>query len=219
MHRFTPTLLALGLVAVAACGREKAPTAPAGPMTVSAGVADAARETAAVVQSVAHGKLDICHRTEGAAGYVPLSVPEQALPAHLGHGDARVGDPVPGDSGMRFDAACRPVSPRIVTLTGSYFNHLRTADFLTLSEPERVEATATLTMTYPSTDPVRLELRPFVPVEPFPCGDPVRVGPAMLPPVVTAGWSSVPAGTYCVIVAPLGSVPPYTWTATVTLTP
>jgi hypothetical protein len=54
--------------------------------------------------------IDICHRTSGAAEFVPMSLPPAAVQAHMDHGDAPVGAPVPGQSGMRFAADCTAVA-------------------------------------------------------------------------------------------------------------
>lgn len=53
-------------------------------------------------------KVDVCH-IEGNGSYHLINISENALPAHLGHGDALPGDPVPGEPGMVFDASCTAV--------------------------------------------------------------------------------------------------------------
>ena len=60
------------------------------------------------------GKVVLCHRTGN--GYHSIDVSVNAEPAHRAHGDARPGEPVPGDTSRTFDNECRvasasPVSP------------------------------------------------------------------------------------------------------------
>jgi hypothetical protein len=62
------------------------------------------------VRSVA--KVSLCHRTESGS-YHLISVGDSAEPAHRAHGDAKVGEPVPGDPPMVFDSNCRPSGPKV----------------------------------------------------------------------------------------------------------
>lgn len=55
------------------------------------------------------GKVDVCH-VEGNGSYHLIRINENALPAHLAHGNAQPGDPVPGMSGYVFDETCTPVA-------------------------------------------------------------------------------------------------------------
>lgn len=57
-------------------------------------------------------KVSICHRT-GTGVYNLISVSTNAEPAHREHGDARVGEQVPGTTGMVFDAQCRAVGAAV----------------------------------------------------------------------------------------------------------
>jgi len=50
-------------------------------------------------------------------GFILISVAPAAVDAHLAHGDGRVGDPVPGQPDMKFDATCTPVPTEPVTIT------------------------------------------------------------------------------------------------------
>jgi hypothetical protein len=50
-------------------------------------------------------KVDLCHRT-GAGFYVSISVDASAEPAHRAHGDAKVGEGVPGQPGKTFGSGC-----------------------------------------------------------------------------------------------------------------
>jgi hypothetical protein len=58
-------------------------------------------------------KVDVCH-LEGNGSYHLINVSENALPAHLAHGDALPGDPVPGMPGYVFDDACNAVAEPIL---------------------------------------------------------------------------------------------------------
>jgi hypothetical protein len=62
------------------------------------------------VRSVA--KVSLCHST-GNGSYHLISVSDSAEPAHRDHGDAKVGEPVPGQSLKVFDQTCRAVGPSI----------------------------------------------------------------------------------------------------------
>jgi hypothetical protein len=50
-------------------------------------------------------KVELCHRT-GNGSYHLISVSISAEPAHRAHGDAKVGEAVPGQSGKIFTASC-----------------------------------------------------------------------------------------------------------------
>jgi hypothetical protein len=64
--------------------------------------------TAAILSETRRSvKVELCHRT-GSGAYRLIDVSVNAEPAHRGHGDGAVGDPVPGDPELRFDAACIP---------------------------------------------------------------------------------------------------------------
>jgi uncharacterized repeat protein (TIGR01451 family) len=58
------------------------------------------------------GKVSLCHRTDNGE-YQLIDVSVNAEPAHRAHGDARVGEPVPGTQKQVFDASCRPVGPAV----------------------------------------------------------------------------------------------------------
>lgn len=50
-------------------------------------------------------KVKLCHRT-GNGSYHLIEVSINAEPAHRAHGDGKVGEPVPGNTGKVFDAGC-----------------------------------------------------------------------------------------------------------------
>jgi len=58
------------------------------------------------------GKVSLCHRTDSGE-YHLIDVSLNAEPAHRAHGDAKVGEPVPGTQRQVFDADCRPVGPAV----------------------------------------------------------------------------------------------------------
>ena len=58
------------------------------------------------------GKVSLCHHT-GSGEYHLIDVSVNAEPAHRAHGDAKVGEPVPGTQRQVFDASCRPVGPAV----------------------------------------------------------------------------------------------------------
>lgn len=57
-------------------------------------------------------KVSLCHRTDSGE-YHLIDVSVDAEPAHRAHGDAKVGEPVPGTQKQVFDASCRPVGPAV----------------------------------------------------------------------------------------------------------
>jgi hypothetical protein len=69
--------------------------------------------TASVVsEERSTGKVVLCHRTESGT-YHSIDVSVSAEPAHRAHGDAKIGEPVPGDTSKVFDENCRPVGPSV----------------------------------------------------------------------------------------------------------
>jgi hypothetical protein len=50
-------------------------------------------------------KVTLCHRT-GAGVYVKVDVGASAVPAHIAHGDGKVGDAIPGMPGKVFSSGC-----------------------------------------------------------------------------------------------------------------
>jgi hypothetical protein len=57
-------------------------------------------------------KVMLCHNT-GNGTYHQIEVSVSADPAHRAHGDAKVGEPVPGTQRQIFDASCRPTGPAV----------------------------------------------------------------------------------------------------------
>ena len=66
-----------------------------------------------VVSDQRSGKIAICH-SEGNGDYHLIDISDSAEAAHRAHGDAKVGEPVPGQPGKVFDSSCRPVGPAVV---------------------------------------------------------------------------------------------------------
>ncbi|HZI28991.1 MAG TPA: hypothetical protein VFD64_12560 [Gemmatimonadaceae bacterium] len=62
-------------------------------------------------------KVAMCHRREDAT-YHRLDVPSPAAPAHRAHGDAAVGEAVPGAVLLVFNEACAPAPKTFVITTG-----------------------------------------------------------------------------------------------------
>jgi len=65
-----------------------------------------------VNESRSSGKVSLCHR-EGTGDYHLIDVSVNAEPAHRAHGDAKVGEAVPGTQKQVFDANCRPSGPKV----------------------------------------------------------------------------------------------------------
>lgn len=88
----------------AGCNADRNPAAPGG--IVTAGSLAPASPAVAADRPAGDGKLLICHRNQGTAGFVAISVATIALEAHLAHGDGRPGDPVPNQPGWTFGSDC-----------------------------------------------------------------------------------------------------------------
>lgn len=65
-----------------------------------------------IVDELRTGKVSLCH-AEGNGTYHQIDVSESSEPAHRDHGDAEIGEPVPGRPFMIFDANCRPEGPSV----------------------------------------------------------------------------------------------------------
>jgi hypothetical protein len=65
-----------------------------------------------VNESRSSAKVSLCHAT-GNGEYHLIDVSVSAEPAHRAHGDAKVGEPVPGTQRQIFDANCRPGGPAV----------------------------------------------------------------------------------------------------------
>jgi hypothetical protein len=65
-----------------------------------------------VNESRSSGKVSLCHR-EGNGDHHLIDVSVNAEPAHRAHGDAKVGETVPGTQRQVFDANCRPIGPKV----------------------------------------------------------------------------------------------------------
>ena len=96
-----------------------------GSMTATAQIANVANDefvqiqvqlngsSASIVSEVrSAGKVSLCHRTESGT-YQSIDVSVSAEPAHRAHGDAKIGEPVPGDTTKVFDQNCRPTGASV----------------------------------------------------------------------------------------------------------
>ena len=93
------------VVLTSACGADPSSSQPNGESS-------SALRTTSVPRDVAGKgteKVSICHRTGGRRPFIPITIAESALEAHLAHGDSVVDGPVPGQNGMEFDSACTPI--------------------------------------------------------------------------------------------------------------
>ena len=108
------TAALLGAITISAgCSAGVNPVAPAANSTDGSFVAGSATESN---RPANNGKLAICHRTPGTNEFVLISIATAALDAHMGHGDGRPGDPVPGQPGRTLDSGCEVSSPTRVTV-------------------------------------------------------------------------------------------------------
>jgi hypothetical protein len=90
-----PRLAPIALAALLVAGCEGAPGV-AGPALLATAEAPMARMA----------RVDVCHRNVDGQ-YVKISVAEAAYETHAAHGDASVGDPIPGRAGYEFDEECQ----------------------------------------------------------------------------------------------------------------
>ena len=65
-----------------------------------------------IVDELRTVKVSLCH-AEGNGTYHQIDVSESAEDAHRAHGDAEIGEPVPGRPNMTFDINCRAVGPSV----------------------------------------------------------------------------------------------------------
>ena len=77
------------------------------PLLAMAGAA-ALAVAAIPAASAGQAKVDLCH-AEGNGSYHKISVAEAAYAKHIEHGDAKVGEAVPGTDGKIFDETCEVV--------------------------------------------------------------------------------------------------------------
>lgn len=91
------------------CGSPASPVAPSIGSAPVASVAGSTSPRSAVAPSPRQSQISICHSTEGAPAFLPLSIAGAALDAHLGHGDALVGAVVPGLPQMIFGTDCSQI--------------------------------------------------------------------------------------------------------------
>ena len=102
------SVLAMAVVCVmAGCQMPHQPTAPTGLETSRGpGTFLAQGPTNGPLAGLRVSKVNMCHRTDTGAFHL-INISGNAEATHIGHGDARPGDPVPGSAGMRFDEACQ----------------------------------------------------------------------------------------------------------------
>jgi hypothetical protein len=79
-------------------------------------------------------KIDVCH-SEGNGSYHMITIAEPAYPSHVNHGDAGVGEPVPGASGFVFDEDCNVVE--VVSCPCDFSPEV----FMTLGIPDTITPT------------------------------------------------------------------------------
>ena len=123
-HRDRRALVTLLMAAAAAyfVACENSPRGPAAPdLPASQGAREVSQPAApmSATSGASAAAVVICHRTGSARGFVRLSVAASAVAAHLKHGDGQVGDPVPEQPGMVFDATCAAV-PAVTRVTVTF---------------------------------------------------------------------------------------------------
>lgn len=107
------SIITLGSGLLAACNLSDGPTSPTGALLDGA-VAATSRDA-----PVSGNKLAMCHlRADGT--YHRIDPASPAAPAHRAHGDAAVGENVPGAALMVFDEACAQVPKTFVITSGSW---------------------------------------------------------------------------------------------------
>lgn len=81
-------------------------TTPAGTTAAGTVTASDASHYLGVASVVETPKVTLCHRT-GSDKWVEITVSIDAEPAHRAHGDAKIGEAVPGQTGKVFGSGCR----------------------------------------------------------------------------------------------------------------
>lgn len=109
-----PVLLAGATVMAVSCARDV--SNPVAPGTVPA-QAPPPPNGSAPVGAASPQYANICHRSEGTNQFVPLTVADATIDTLIAHGDARPGDPVPGQPGMILSPDCTVLSTSSVTIT------------------------------------------------------------------------------------------------------
>lgn len=112
----TTALLVTSVVLAIGCGNGASPVSPS-KASVSGPVSSTTFQSNSLAQVPAQGKIEICHRTAGPSDFIAISIAPAALDAHLAHGDAHVGDPVPGQPGAFLGSDCVAISLAPVTIT------------------------------------------------------------------------------------------------------
>ena len=110
-------ILAGAMVLASACSSDvRNPVAPG----AGTGVVNAEHESSSTAASPAASSAlegdDLCHRTSGTTAFVLITVPTSVVDAHIAHGDAPPGSPVPGQPDMFLSRNCTPVSTGPITI-------------------------------------------------------------------------------------------------------
>ena len=118
LHVLSAVILAGTMVLASACSRDVGnPVAPG----VGTGVVNAEHESSSTAASPAASSAlegdDLCHRAGGTTAFVLIKVPANVVDAHIAHGDARPGSPVPGQPDVILSPNCTPVSTGPVTIS------------------------------------------------------------------------------------------------------
>lgn len=79
---------------------------------IQIGVVVSGSSASIVTEERSTGKVSLCH-SEGNGSYHLINISVSAEPAHLAHGDAKVGEKVPAEPTKVFDEQCRPVGASI----------------------------------------------------------------------------------------------------------
>ena len=116
LHVLSAVILAGTMGLASSCSRDVGnPVAPG----AGTGVVNAEHESSSTTASPAASSAlegdDLCHRTTDTA-FVLITVPASVVDAHIAHGDARPGSPVPGQPDMILSPNCTPVSTSPVTI-------------------------------------------------------------------------------------------------------
>ena len=117
-------ILAGTTVLASACSSDVGnPVAPG----AGTGVVNAEHESSSTAASPAASSAqegdDLCHRTSGTTAFVLITVPASVVDAHIAHGDARPGSPVPGQPDMILSRNCTPVSTSPITIAFDLSNN------------------------------------------------------------------------------------------------
>lgn len=147
------TAMALSSVVLAGCGETPTTPLPTTKPALQASLTSSDNRVWGTAPAMATSAgVQICHRTVGTRPYIMIEVAPAAVRAHRAHGDAAVGEPVPGAQSMVFDPSCEPVPIRLkFSFADPLADHLQFTPTRQLNPPAGVIDLVGLDFTFNAT--------------------------------------------------------------------